>query len=184
MTICRFEDAINKQALALYGLRRRIEARSPAELPLAMDAIAASQREGHWIALMLPYSLGEWLEPGLRTERAAEDGESRLSALVFERCEIEPIWGAPAPDQQCEIISVRPQVDFAEYSERLAQIRHWIEAGEVYQINYTFPLDVQIDGSTEALYRTLINRHPAGHAAYISDQGRHVLSFSPELFLS
>lgn len=186
MTICRFENAIAKQALALYGLRRRIEAHAPGEVPAVMAAIEASRQQGHWIALILSYSLGEWLEPALarqaRTSSARSD-EPRLTALIFERAETEAAWRPPEVGQVGQIVSACPRISFATYKQRLAQIQGLIEAGNVYQVNYTFPIDVEIVGDPVALYRTLINRHPAAHAAYISIEGQHILSFSPELFL-
>ena len=66
MTHCRFEDRLAGQARVLSGVRERITARTAAELPAAFSAIQTAQDAGHWIALMLDYELGEWLEPSLQ----------------------------------------------------------------------------------------------------------------------
>lgn len=151
-----------------------------------MAAIEESSRRGHWVALILSYSLGEWLEPALTKQSrptSAGSDRPRLTALVFDRAETEAAWSLPVASQGGTIVSARPRISFASYKKALDQIRTWIEAGSVYQVNYTFPVDVEIAGDPQALYQTLINRHPAAYAAYISDQGRYILSFSPELFL-
>ncbi|RQS76983.1 aminodeoxychorismate synthase component I [Burkholderia sp. Bp8963] len=186
MAICRFEDAIRKRALVMHGFSHKIVARTPDELPASFDAIEKAQRDGCWVALMLSFSLGEWLEPALArgdSHPTRHDGP-RLTALVFERAVDEAPWGPPLASESGRIVEVAPRIDFSEYQKKIAHIKQWIEAGEVYQINFTLPVDVRMTGEPEGLYRELINRHPVSHAAYIDDGESYVLSFSPELFLS
>jgi para-aminobenzoate synthetase component 1 len=185
MTICRFDNASSGRGRALYGLCGRIEVRSAAQLPEAMAAIAASQRRGHWTALLLDYGLGAWLEPALLESAASGAGMAGLTALVFERCQDEPAWGPLPGVPPAAVTAVRPRIACADYRAQVERILDGIAAGNFYQVNYTFPLDVTFDGSPESLYRTVLGRHPSAHAAYIADPdgGRHILSFSPELFL-
>ncbi len=61
--LCRFEDRPSGRALSLEGYRGRIEARSPDELDEAFAAIEQARQQGHWLALLLDYELGAWLEP-------------------------------------------------------------------------------------------------------------------------
>ncbi len=114
MTHCRFEDRLAGQARVLSGVRGRITARTAAELPAAFSAIQTAQDAGHWIALMLDYELGEWLEPSLQVtsrtstppastgaqpasqgaSKATQQARSRLTALVFDSATIEKPWGS------------------------------------------------------------------------------------------
>lgn len=71
----------------------------------------------------------------------------------------------------------------ADYLRQIEAIRQLIAAGELYQVNYTLPLDVQLQGDPRSLYQHLAARHPVAHGAYIEDGQRTVLSFSPELFV-
>lgn len=87
----------------------------------------------------------------------------------------------PAPAAQ--IVSIQPRMTQGDYVARIETIRALIAAGELYQVNYTQPLDVQVQGDPRTLYRYLAARHPVAHAAYIEDGARTVLSFSPELFV-
>jgi len=88
----------------------------------------------------------------------------------------------PAPAAQ--IVSIQPRMTQGDYVARIETIRALIAAGELYQVNYTQPLDVQVQGDPRTLYRYLAARHPVAHAAYIEDGQRNILSFSPELFVA
>ena len=79
---CLFENRLSGQGLALDDVVQRIAVDSPEQLPQAFKAIEAAQASGHWIGLVLDYSLGEWLEPALRTDAARGQPTERLVALV------------------------------------------------------------------------------------------------------
>ncbi len=214
---CRFEDRRGGRARVLDGLVERITASHPGELASALARIEAAQAAGHWVALLLAYELGEWLEPGVLAAGAGHDpvhrdapgqaqrandcgsgaprpgaapsdaagaGAPRLTALVYRHQRDEAPWAAPDLYPAPQVAAVRARVSPDTYRANVRRIAEWIAAGEVYQINYTMPLDVSIDGPPAELYAQLANRHPSAHAAYIEDAGRTVLSFSPELFLA
>jgi para-aminobenzoate synthetase component 1 len=183
MSQCRFEDRLTQRARVLTQPCGRIVASSPEELPAAFAQIEQARRGGYWVALLLEYELGEWLEPALAKP---SNPNPRLTALVFEQAHEEQPWSLGAEctnDTQASILSVIPGIAKARYLERIAQIREWIAQGEVYQVNATFPLLVNTEGDPAQLYRQIATRHPVAHAAYIEDAGRTILSFSPELFL-
>ncbi|WP_050817676.1 aminodeoxychorismate synthase component I, partial [Bordetella pertussis] len=112
-----------------------------------------------------------------------EDGRARLTALAFERAEVEAPWPAPATPA-ARIVSVAPRMARDDYLRAVDAIRELIAAGELYQVNYTQPLDVRIEGDPRLLYRQIAARHPVGNGAYIEDGERTILSFSPELFVA
>jgi para-aminobenzoate synthetase component 1 len=172
----------------------RIEVRAQDELPAAFARITQAQRAGPWIALLLDYELGEWFEPQLATHAASTHPERaqattpRLTALVFEDMTLEAPWPELTPQDaqhpSASIDSVTPLLSKQAYVERIHQIRQWIAEGEVYQINATFPMAVKMRGDPASLYTRIAAKHPVGHAAFIEDGARTVLSFSPELFLA
>lgn len=194
MTHCRFEDRLLGEARVLRGLRARIEACSQQELSTAFASITQAQEAGYWIALLLDYELGEWFEPRLAHHAAVahpnrtHSSTPRLTALVFDEMKIETPWSNTQGDNNqallAEIASVVPLITKEAYVKRIEQIRQWIAQGEVYQINATFPLSVQVRGDAATLYKRIANKHPVGHAAFIEDGAQTVLSFSPELFLA
>lgn len=183
MSQCRFEDRLTQRARVLRQPCGRIVAFSAQELPAAFAQIEQARRGGYWIALLLEYELGEWLEPTLAKPSSPHP---RLTALVFEQMHEEQPWSLGAEctsDTQASILSVIPGIAKERYLARIAQIREWIAQGEVYQVNATFPLHVNTEGDPAQLYRQIATHHPVAHAAYIEDAGRTILSFSPELFL-
>ena len=184
MSFCRFEDRLAGNALALHDRRGRITARQAVELPDAFARIEQASREGAWIALLLDYELGEWLEPTLADAATSlrpnlADRAPRLTALVFDRMSRETPWTSA----QAPMVTAVPNITRDRYLRRVEQIRNWIAAGEVYQVNATFGLDVAIEGNPADLYRRIASANPVAHAAYIEDDDRTVLSFSPELFV-
>jgi para-aminobenzoate synthetase component 1 len=183
MSQCRFEDRLTQRARVLARPCGRIVASSPEELPAAFAQIEQARRGGTWVALLLEYELGEWLEPALAKPSTPNP---RLTALVFEQMHEEQPWSLGAEcksDTQASILSVTSGIPKEQYLARIAQIREWIAQGEVYQVNATFPLLVKTEGDPAQLYRQIATRHPVAHAAYIEDVDRTILSFSPELFL-
>lgn len=69
-----------------------------------------------------------------------------------------------------------------QYCQKIAGIREYIAAGDVYQINFTGKYQFEFEGSTSALYNTLQQKQPVAYSALLNDGKRTVLSFSPELF--
>ena len=170
----------------MRGLRERITATTAEELPAAFARIEKMRLSGKWIALLLDYELGEWLESALRhpqqTPVSSSEKTPRLTALVYDTMEIEKPWDEVKNDHAC-ITSIIPEQSKTAYIESIEKIHHWIEQGEVYQINATFPLKIQTVGQAQTLYRKIAQNHPVTFAAFIEDASRTVLSFSPELFL-
>jgi len=75
-----------------------------------------------------------------------------------------------------------PQLEKAEYLEALAEIKEHIAAGDVYQVNYTFPMRAAFKGDALAWFRQLCRSQGGGLHSLMS-MGRYaILSVSPELF--
>ena len=81
------------------------------------------------------------------------------------------------------VADLNASIDFEQFSSDLHQIREWILAGDVYQINHTYRLSGQVYGSPLALYSRLRKRQPGRFGAFIQSPGRSILSHSPELFI-
>ncbi|MCX7924998.1 MAG: aminodeoxychorismate synthase component I [Fimbriimonadales bacterium] len=106
-------------------------------------------------------------------ERLTEHGERFLPALI-----------GSAPESAPYHLEWTATLTQSDYQRALQRIRAYIEAGDVYQVNYSFRLHAPFEGDPLALFGQLYRAQPVPYAAYI-DTGEHViLSMSPELFFA
>jgi len=181
MPICRFENRIDHAALVLEAHIASLSVTRASQLLPTLQQIEEYQARGYWVALLLDYELGEWLEPAAGL--ASQTDAPRLVAHIFRRARNTTPW-QPKTDHDARIIKAEPGITRARYLKDVESIRERIRAGEVYQVNYTFNLNIEIEGNPQNLYRYLAHAHPCAHAAYIEDATRTVLCFSPELFIA
>jgi len=78
----------------------------------------------------------------------------------------------------------QPRTTRDEFISGVERIKEWIAAGDIYQVNLTQAFQAKVQGgSLFSLYETLREASPAPMAAYLSLDGREILSSSPETFL-
>lgn len=114
-------------------------------------------------------------------------GRCRLSArsdadIERMRRELE------GPERDCVAPKLRgeltPAWNAEEYAKRVAAIRAYIEAGDIYQANLTMPLEGTVTTTAHgdvALWTRL--GQDAAYGAFIRHGGRTFMSLSPECFL-
>jgi len=106
--------------------------------------------------------------------------------LAFDHCSGDtdfPINGATLPGSGAyRLGNLQPSMDEEEYCRAIERILDYIAAGDTYQVNYTFKLHFDFDGSVSGLYRDLRRSQPVSYGSFIKQGDRHILSFSPELF--
>jgi len=88
-------------------------------------------------------------------------------------------------ESQCFVPEIASTLGVTEeqFTQRIAAIHELIRRGDVYQLNFTVPLRIQVTGTMAALYQRLRIRQPAPYCAFLhTEANRRVLSFSPELF--
>jgi len=76
----------------------------------------------------------------------------------------------------------QPSISAAAYHEAIQQIKHYIERGDTYQVNYTFRLQKPFTGEPYAFFQQLIQAQPTDYAAYLETESWAIASASPELF--
>jgi len=155
-----------------------IRADQPAEVPQALAALDEARAQGAWLAGYASYELGYVLEP--RLSDRLPDGR-RLPLLCFgvydapDRC--------PLPKPAGGLSGFVPRWDEATYTQAFHTVHDAIGAGDIYQANLTFPIDIAVEGDSAALYAALAAGQPVGHGALIEqDDLPGLLSRSPELF--
>jgi len=163
------------------------------------SAVAA----GSSAAGFFSYECGNCFEPKAAM-RAGREGQPLAWFGIYERSyafdhetgtftdgepqELERFRGQKA-DAESGPVQAEPEISAefalteAEYARRIAAIHEWIRAGDVYQLNFTAPFRIETQSSAAALYARLRARQPVDYGAFLHwQQGRYILSFSPELF--
>lgn len=179
----------------------------PDEVPALFAEIERAVAAGQCAAGFFSYECGIAFEPKATTHGIGERPLAPLAPLawlgIYDRTHVfdhetggfkgelpENLKAAlnqadPAPEASQPAASL--DAEFAltetEYARRIAAIHEWIRAGDVYQLNFTAPLRLEVEETAAALYQRLRARQPAQYGAFVHwQQGRHILSFSPELF--
>src|SRR5690606_22857155 len=142
-----------------------------------------------WVAVAADYALGHAFERRLITKRGR-----LLTAWVFDRAH------SLSSAQTCDFIRKRLQAldehqrgaaigGFRHTLRReddvraVERIRHWIDAGDCYQVNFTFALGGRCLGHPLALHAALRERQPVRYGAYVQHEDGAIVSRSPELFV-
>lgn len=163
-----------------------IEARRIGEVGPALERLAERTRAGLWAAGGLAYEAGFALEPRLRPLAPAGDAPLLWFGL-FER------ERALAPDRLAELLDgagparigrPRPLVAEADHAAGVARARALIAAGDIYQVNLTFPVEVAASGHPLAIFARLWRDGRPPHAALLFTGARFWISLSPELFFT
>jgi para-aminobenzoate synthetase component 1 len=118
-----------------------------------------------------------------RSRRAADELAARVEWILAEgpRAQVPPRTdGIAATKRRCEIAST---VDASGYVKAVDTVLQEIEAGNVYQANYSQQLRVEAGVDPWALYGALRARNAAPFAAWLSLPRAKILSSSPERFL-
>lgn len=168
-----------------------IEAYEASEVAPALAALKAYHAKGLYIAGYLSYELGFALEPKLAPLMAQTHEEKQEEPLlqfgvfksVSSHAPAACLYTATSPD-----ISLAPLWTEADYAERFDRVMDYIRAGDVYQINLTFPMHGTYDGTAANLYAAFRHRQKGRYGGIVSlgagskKSGPEIISLSPELF--
>jgi len=153
-----------------------ITADCPKDLEAAFTAIEAAQDAGKWLAGWMSYDLGRALEPRFTPP------EGPLIRLG--------VFGAPGNYPPADWLYTRdvPALDFkpswteADYLRRFTAVQNYLQAGDCYQVNLTFPMFAKSAATPTQIYAAFRQRQPGRYGAVVSLGGADIVSFSPELF--
>ena len=160
--------------------------------PQVLDQMQAALARGEYAITLCAYELGAALLD-------IDTGAVHLTAaaplaqiLLFKDCALLNTaevgdWLAARSfpiDRPSGIANIRANIDRAAFDSALARIHDYIEAGDTYQVNYTYRLRFDAFGSIHALYARLRGRQPVPYGALVGlEDGSAILSLSPELFV-
>jgi para-aminobenzoate synthetase/4-amino-4-deoxychorismate lyase len=168
----------------------------PREVLVAYDAdsaravlarLAEAGREGFWAAGYLSYELGFLFEERLQPLLPARSEAPLLWFGLYDTprrpsgAEVAALL-ASAPEGRAQ--GLTPSLTLDQYRPAFDRVKDLIAAGDTYQVNLTMRARFTLEGDPLGLYRTLAQSQPVAYGAYIHAGDHHVLSRSPELFVS
>ncbi len=171
---------------------------TPADVAELFVQIERAIADGLTAAGYFAYECGNCFEPKAE-QRTLSPGEPLAWFGIYQRSyrfnHATGTFEGGEPPQLADLRSTPqtsaedPRVDAAfaldqeQYAQRIEAIHEWIRAGDVYQLNFTAPYRLKVNGSMAALYAKLRARQPVEYGAFLHTQpGEHILSLSPELF--
>lgn len=160
--------------------RAVIRADRPEEIARAFEAIATARAAGFWLAGMLSYELGYAFSAKLVGLMPSAGEVPLLLFGVYDAPQAPLPEAAPAPEAPRFEPAIAPET----HAEAFARVQDYIAAGDVYQINLTFPLHAPCDADPRALYARLKRAQPVGHGCLLEAGEFALLSRSPELFFA
>ena len=180
-----------KQSRLYTELVARIDCTDVSQLTSFFDDVQQKLSAGLAVVGLFNYELGAAIH---NISERVDAAPVLASALVFARChhlsrEEVDVWIAQqlAATQGADFC-LEPIVagkDASEFRSAIDAIHRYIEAGDTYQVNLTFPLHLTVHGNPVALYAALRRQQPVPYGALmVLPDGQSVLSLSPELFVS
>ncbi|MGH6638588.1 MAG: aminodeoxychorismate synthase component I [Polaromonas sp.] len=150
-------------------------AHAAAQVRPLLEAVDAMARQGRWCVGYLRYEAA----PAFDSAFAVHEGDGPLAWFGVHDA-VQP-W--PAADAGgVPAVQWRGDLSRAGFDRRMAEIHQAIAAGDLYQVNYTAPLQAEFRGDALAWFMALRRAQPNGYAAFIDTGEEQVLSVSPELF--
>ena len=163
----------------------------------------AAARRGQWVVVLLDFDAAPAFDAALEVRPRKENSLPLACAAIFDTPDdvaalsysgivtpgdapsIPPRPGVKVPDAPSGFCADwQPLLRPEEYTAALKHIRAYIAAGDVYQVNFSFPLISRFTGNPLGWFYSLTDRQPAAYQAYIELDTFRVLSFSPELFFT
>jgi para-aminobenzoate synthetase component 1 len=158
-----------------------IAAWGPDDVAGAFEKLEAARANGHWIAGSASYELGYALIPKTLPKMPPERYRPLMQFGVFEK-----------PDHPDETVTpsafklgrFTPEWSFDDYQSAFDTVHGFLESGDIYQANLTFPMVAEFTGCPYSLYAALRRKQPVPYGALVDLGGALLLSRSPELFFS
>jgi para-aminobenzoate synthetase/4-amino-4-deoxychorismate lyase len=165
-----------------------VAAHAPADVPALLAKLETATKRGLHAAGHLAYEAGKGLAPAWRGAIDDVGGGGALGWFgLFERLDRIDADAVAAllPDPAGGWVGrVAPRVSRADYLAAVERVLTLIEAGDIYQANYTFRADVPFAGNPLSIYARLRRTARAGYGGFIWTGSQAIASLSPELFFA
>jgi para-aminobenzoate synthetase component 1 len=116
--------------------------------------------------------------------KTAEQKLAELENLLAESQNIEVTPPAPVELDNIDLSKTRCNMSKAYYLQSVKKIKQYIYDGEVYQINFSRRFESEFDTDAIDLFHWENHYNPSPYSAYIDGGNFHIVSASPEMFIT
>ncbi|TEY01593.1 bifunctional chorismate-binding protein/class IV aminotransferase [Campylobacter sp. US33a] len=156
-----------------YDLKCILKAKNQKESKKCFKILQKYKHKFFFICV-IDYEFYEYLE-----DKNYKSKEEYLKFFVYrKRKPFKPL----EIDDESFLPSFKSNLDFKEYEKNFALVKEAIAKGQSYQINLTQSFDFESKLDSFSLFNLLSKRQNTEFKAYIKDEKKEILSFSPELF--
>ncbi len=117
-------------------------------------------------------------------DESPEEKLASLERLLDESQKIRISPPQPSDLAEIDFSQIRRNMDKEYYLWAFEKIKRYIFDGDVYQINFSQRFECDYDTRPIELYHWQNQYNPSGYAAYIDGGSFHVVSASPEMFVT
>ncbi|MGJ8611231.1 MAG: aminodeoxychorismate synthase component I, partial [Octadecabacter sp.] len=135
---------------------------------------------GRWLAGYVSYEFGYLTSPKLAHLLPDDRKLPLIHFGVFDAPQATPDVDAG----QAQLAPLTPYWTAQQYAEAFGVAHDYIGAGDIYQVNLTFPITTISDAPADDVYAALRSRQDVPHGALVCLDDTVLLSRSPELFFS
>ena len=166
---------------------RMICAWTPEEVDHCFAEMQAETDRGNWLAGFASYELGYVLEPALQDILPKQRRSPLLCFGVFEAPNALASRGlmhqARVELAQARLTAPKPLWDEDRYLQAFQKVHDYIGAGDIYQVNLTFPMEAEWSGTALGLFGALREAQSVNYGGVCNlGEGPAIVSRSPELF--
>ncbi len=148
--------------------------------------------QGHYLAGWISYEAGLSFHPTLKNKALTLAPEPLIWMGVFKRPRSFSVQELTDFFQRVKVTTpaaglTKPPKSLESkkaFNAEFRKILNYIKTGDIYQVNHTFPLELEVFGPALKFYSQLRDAQPVPFGSFIDTGEWKVLSFSPELFFS
>lgn len=156
-----------------YDLKCILKAKNHKESKKCFKILQKHKNKFFFICV-IDYEFYEYLE-----DKNYKSKEEYLKFFVYrKRKPFKPL----EIDDESFLPSLKNTLNFKEYEKNFALVKKAIAKGQSYQINLTQSFDFESKLDSFSLFNLLSKRQNTEFKAFIKDEKKEILSFSPELF--
>ena len=116
--------------------------------------------------------------------KQTEQKLTELEQFVIQSQHIDVSPPAPAEFDNMDLSTIRCNMSKVYYLQSVKKIKQYIYDGEVYQINFSRRFESEFNAAAIDLFHWQNHYNPSPYATYIDGGNFHIVSDSPEIFIT